>query len=117
MLVFSLQVVTKSELCVSFLTQFAREILQFPCVELVSVGQSASSGRIAVSQEYNEYFFVERRGSSSEPSPGLASKREREISGMADGKINDFPHRKSTVLSERDGVKAVESWRPPRDLR
>ena len=30
----------------------------------------------------------------------------REISGMADGKINDFPHRKSTVLSERKRSKS-----------
>ena len=77
-----------------------------------------SSGRFAVSQDHNEHFFVDRRGSSfDKPSPGLSEASKRESSGMADGKVNNFPHRKCKVFTEKEGVKAAESWRPPRDLR
>ena len=79
LLVFSLQVVKKTEVSSSFLTQFAIEILQFlPCVERVLVRQSGSSGRIAVSQDQNGALFLKNRITTEPlPTPQKSQKTEQ----------------------------------------
>ena len=73
-LIFHSKLSTKSELCVSFLTQFAREILQFPCVELVSVGHLPPAEELSSHKTLTSTFL--KKQATSEPLPASQNSQK-----------------------------------------